>query len=74
MLLPTGQDASPSQGYPPEVCCWYPFIHLTWVKRDKVELSFLSQETMQQARLQPHSTTPPPPVDNEAKYNYQYLF
>ena len=28
MLLPTGQDASPSQGYPPEVCCWYPFIHL----------------------------------------------
>ena len=28
MLLPTGQDASPWQGYPPKVCCWYPFIHL----------------------------------------------
>ena len=23
-----GQDASPSQGYPPAVCHWYPLIHL----------------------------------------------
>ena len=28
LLLPPGQDASPSQGYPPAVCCRYPFIHL----------------------------------------------
>ena len=27
LLLPTGQDGSPSQGYLPAVCCWYPFIH-----------------------------------------------
>ena len=25
---PPGRDASPSQGYPPEVCRRYPFIHL----------------------------------------------
>ena len=28
LLLPPGQDGSPSQGYLPAVCCWYPFIHL----------------------------------------------
>ena len=27
-LLPPGWDESPSQGYPPAVCHWYPFIHL----------------------------------------------
>ena len=27
-LLPPGWDESPSQGYPPAVCRWYPFIHL----------------------------------------------
>ena len=26
--LPSGWDASPSQGYPPAVCRRYPFIHL----------------------------------------------
>ena len=26
-LLPSGWDASPSQGYP-QLICWYPFIHL----------------------------------------------
>ena len=28
LLLPSGRDASPSQGYPPAVCRQYPFIHL----------------------------------------------
>ena len=28
LLLPPGQDASPSQGYPPAVCRRYPFFHL----------------------------------------------
>ena len=28
LLLPTGQDGSPSQGCLPAVCCWYPIIHL----------------------------------------------
>ena len=28
LLLTPGHDASPSQGYPPAVCCPYPFIHL----------------------------------------------
>ena len=27
-LLPPGCDVSLSQGYPPAVCRWYPFIHL----------------------------------------------
>ena len=27
-LLPPGWDASPSQGYPPTLFRWYPFIHL----------------------------------------------
>ena len=27
LLLPSGQDASPMQGYPPAVCCRYPFTH-----------------------------------------------
>ena len=25
---PPGRDASPSQGYPPAVCLWYPFMQL----------------------------------------------
>ena len=28
LLLPSGQDASPSQGYPPALCRRCPFIHL----------------------------------------------
>ena len=28
LLLPPGQDGSPSQGCLPAVCCWYPIIHL----------------------------------------------
>ena len=28
LLLPPGQDVSPSQGYPPALCRRYPFIHL----------------------------------------------
>ena len=28
LLLPPGHNAIPSQGYPPAVCCPYPFIHL----------------------------------------------
>ena len=28
LLLPPRRDASPSQGYPPELCRLYPFIHL----------------------------------------------
>ena len=27
LLLPSGRDASPSQGYPPAVCRRYPFIY-----------------------------------------------
>ena len=27
-VLPPGWDASPSQGYPPALIRWYPFIHL----------------------------------------------
>ena len=28
LLLPPGRDVSPSQGYHPAVCRWYPYIHL----------------------------------------------
>ena len=28
LLLFPGQNVSPSQGYPPAVCRWYPYIHL----------------------------------------------
>ena len=28
LRLPSGRDTSPSLGYPPAVCRWYPFIHL----------------------------------------------
>ena len=37
LLLPPRRDASPSQGYPPAVCCWYPFIHLGEEKQSGVK-------------------------------------
>ena len=43
LLLPPGWDASPSQRYHQQYVAG---THLyTWVKRDKVGLSFLSKET-----------------------------
>ena len=43
VLLPPGWDTSPSQGYPQQ---YVTGTHLyTWVERDNVGLSFLSQET-----------------------------
>ena len=50
LLLPPGWDASPSQGYPQQYVAG---THVyTWVKRDNVEKSFLSKETIQQCRDQ----------------------
>ena len=45
LLLPPGQDASQSQGYPQQCVAG---IHLyTWVERDNVGQSILSKETTQ---------------------------
>ena len=42
LLLPPGQDASPSRGHPPGVCRRYPFIHLGEERQSGVK--FLVQE------------------------------
>ena len=47
LLLPPGQDASPLQGFPLEVCCRYPFTHLGEERQSGV--NSLSQETTRQA-------------------------
>ena len=44
-LLPSGWDASPSQGYP-QLICWYPFIHLGEEKYCESKVSCLrTQQT-----------------------------
>ena len=48
-----GQDASRSQGYPPAVCCRYPFIHLGEEKESR--LKSLVKETTRRARCEPRT-------------------
>ena len=40
LLLPSGWDASPSQGYPQHIC-WYPFVHLGEEKHCESKVSCL---------------------------------
>ena len=44
LLLPPGQDAGPSQGYPPAVCRRYPFIHLGEERQNGVKLLVLRKQ------------------------------
>ena len=44
LLLPPGQDAGPSQGYPPAVCRRYPFIHLGEERQSGVKLLVLRKQ------------------------------
>ena len=54
LLLSPGRDASPFQGYPKKYVAG---THLyTLVKRDKLEYSSLSKETMQWARPEPRTS------------------
>ena len=49
---PSRWDASPSQGYPPAACHWYPFIHLGGERQRGVKF-FFSEKTGQWAGTGP---------------------
>ena len=49
LLLPPGRDASPSQGSPPAVCRWHPFIHLGEERQSGVKFLVLGNNATGEA-------------------------